>query len=61
MSKIPVQIRLMTLSTGHGAWDSLIYSIREEIFHHTNLEHHRTLTSKNQSCQGKNAYYKAAN
>ena len=27
----------------------------EKVFHHTNLEHYKTLTSKSQSCQGKNA------
>ena len=53
MSKIPVEIHLMTLSTGHGAHDSLVYSIREEVFHHIDLEHHRNEQAKAKAVKAK--------
>ena len=53
MSKIPVQIYLM--DTEHGTWCTwlLLTQYGEEVFHHTNLEHYRALTSKTEAVKAK--------
>ena len=33
----------------------ILTQYREEVFYNTNLEQYKTLTNRNQSCQGKNA------
>ena len=52
-SKIPVKIHLMTLSTGHECTGLLFTQYGEEVFHSTNLEHYRTLTSKTKAFKAK--------